>query len=215
MIKLISINAALLSLLFLVTSCGSESKSVDVCRCLIEPGNSDWNNENKEVCRDAISKEIGVANWEKVNMSDNPAISAKFDALAKRCADKKETTESKSDAIENKETKSNNDNSILIPNIGTSSGYIWESIDTKAQVYSTLAFDNAFFRNTVYLMKGKTNSEDFTRMLELSGHWNTVDTNNANGVISLNNVEVSWVFSEDYATLTNNKGAVYNRVKVK
>lgn len=64
-------------------------------------------------------------------------------------------------------------------------------------------------------MNGKTNSEDFTRMLELSGHWNTVDTNNANGVISLNNVEVSWVFSEDYATLTNNKGAVYNRVKVK
>ncbi len=61
-----------------------------------------WNNENKDVCRDAISKEIGVANWEKVNMSDNPAISAKFDALAKRCADKKETTESKSDAIENK-----------------------------------------------------------------------------------------------------------------
>ena len=92
----------LLSLLLLVTSCGSESKTVDVCRCLTEPGNSEWNKENQEACRDAISNEIGVENWEKVNMSENPLVSAKFDALAKRCADKKETTESKSDAIENK-----------------------------------------------------------------------------------------------------------------
>ncbi|WP_396169228.1 hypothetical protein [Flavobacterium sp.] len=82
MTKLISINAALLSLLFLVTSCGSEYKSVDVCRCLIEPGNSDWNNDNKDVCRDAISKEIGVANWEKVSVSDN-ASAESFNAKIK------------------------------------------------------------------------------------------------------------------------------------
>jgi len=84
--KLISIIAVLL--LFIITSCGSESKSVVVCRCLTEPGNSEWNKENLDACRDAISKEIGVENWEKVNMSQDMEVSAKFDALAKRCTDK-------------------------------------------------------------------------------------------------------------------------------
>ena len=43
--------------------------------------------ENNDSCRDAISKEIGVKNWEKVNMSlsENSGTSAKFDALAIRC----------------------------------------------------------------------------------------------------------------------------------
>lgn len=67
------------------TSCGSGSKAVDVCRCLTEPGNTQWNRENRDACRDVISNEIGVENWEKVNMYQNPEISAKWDALAKRC----------------------------------------------------------------------------------------------------------------------------------
>lgn len=84
--KSMSIIAAFL--LLIVTSCGSESKSVDVCRCLTEPGNSEWNKENLDACRDAISKEIGVENWEKINMSEDLEVSAKFDALAKRCTGK-------------------------------------------------------------------------------------------------------------------------------
>ena len=67
------------------TSCGSGSKAVDVCKCLTEPGNTEWNQENRDKCRDAISKEIGVENWEKINMSKNPDISEKWDVLAKRC----------------------------------------------------------------------------------------------------------------------------------
>ena len=54
---------------------------IDLCRCLTEPGNSEYMQKNNEACRDAISRELGVENWEKVNMSQNPAISAKFDAL--------------------------------------------------------------------------------------------------------------------------------------
>jgi hypothetical protein len=41
--------------------------------------------ENGDACRDAISKEIGVDNWEKVNFSQNKALSKKFDELANRC----------------------------------------------------------------------------------------------------------------------------------
>ena len=37
----------LLSLLLLATSCGTESKAVDICRRLTEPGNSEWNKENQ------------------------------------------------------------------------------------------------------------------------------------------------------------------------
>jgi hypothetical protein len=81
-------------------------------------------------------------------------------------------------------------------------------------VYATLAFDDGIFRNTTYLMNGKSNSEDFTKMLDLNGTWNTVDANKASGVIELNNKEVSWIFSEDYSTLTNNKGVIYKRIKV-
>jgi hypothetical protein len=204
----------LLSLLLLATSCGSESKSVDVCRCLTEPENSEWNKENQEAFRDAISNEIGVENWEKVNMSENPSISEKFDALAKKCTQENTRTENKTEGIENNESVANSNNSFLIPNIGTSNGYIWESINVEAQVYATLAFDDGIFRNTTYLMNGKTNSEDFTKMLDLNGTWNTIDANKASGVIELNNKEVSWIFSEDYSTLTNNKGVIYKRIKV-
>lgn len=63
----------------------TNSSNVDVCRCLTEPGDSEFIQENATACRDAISKELGVANWEKINMSQNPDISAKFDALVRRC----------------------------------------------------------------------------------------------------------------------------------
>ena len=60
-------------------------KSIDVCRCLTEPGNSKWIQENGDSCRDAISKEIGVDNWEKVNFSKNAKLNARFDSLVTKC----------------------------------------------------------------------------------------------------------------------------------
>ena len=85
----------LFALMLIVSSCGNETKSdgsetksdVEICKCLTEPGNSKYMLENNDACRDAISKEIGVENWEKVNMSlpSNAATSAKFDELAKKC----------------------------------------------------------------------------------------------------------------------------------
>ncbi len=86
----------------ILTSCGrnsskeattsKEDNSVDICKCITEPGNSEWAKNNKDACRDAISKEIGVDNWEKVNMSKNPDISKKFDALAERCIESIESS---------------------------------------------------------------------------------------------------------------------------
>ncbi len=63
----------------------SNKSLVDVCKCLTEPGNSKYMIDNKDACRDAISKEIGVDNWEKINMATNRSVSNRFDALADRC----------------------------------------------------------------------------------------------------------------------------------
>ena len=73
----------IISLVFM--SCSSHSTEVDICRCLNEPGNSAFMKENKDACMDAISQELGVKNWEKINMSRNPEIRSKFHALANRC----------------------------------------------------------------------------------------------------------------------------------
>jgi hypothetical protein len=64
-----------------------KSDNIDICKCLTEPGNSKFIQENNDACRDAISSEIGVDNWEKVNMSlaVNAEISARFDVLANEC----------------------------------------------------------------------------------------------------------------------------------
>ncbi len=78
--------SGLLLLVFFVLACSScNSKNVDICKCLTEPGDSEYMQENNDACRESISQEIGVDNWEEVNMSQNPSVSEKFDALAGRC----------------------------------------------------------------------------------------------------------------------------------
>ena len=57
----------------------------DVCRCLTEPGNTEWAKDNRYTCRDAISEEIGVANWETVNFSQNPTLDAQWNRLVASC----------------------------------------------------------------------------------------------------------------------------------
>ncbi|MEX1132329.1 MAG: YARHG domain-containing protein, partial [Flavobacteriales bacterium] len=46
--------------------------------------------ENKKACRDAISQEIGVDNWESVNMAIDLVAHTKFEELAKNCLQGKE-----------------------------------------------------------------------------------------------------------------------------
>jgi len=73
------VSLTVLLLIFLSQS------SVDICKCLTEAGNSEYMQKNGDACRDAISKELGVDNWEKVNFSKNANLSAKFDALENKC----------------------------------------------------------------------------------------------------------------------------------
>ena len=61
---------------------------VDICTCLTAPGDSEFMKENSGACDEAISKEIDVANWKKVNMSIDKLTSKKFDYLVSRCSGK-------------------------------------------------------------------------------------------------------------------------------
>ncbi|MFY8132915.1 MAG: hypothetical protein ACOVOL_06730 [Bacteroidia bacterium] len=184
----------------------SIDQSVDLCKCLTEPGNSEWALEHKDACRDAISKELGVDNYEKVNFSKDPELNRKWDQLVQKCTGSNEVKTGVEEIDRNSE---------LVKEIGTAYGYIWESINIPEQLYTTLAFDGLVFRTTLYSMNGNSNSEDFTKVIDLSGKWKGIDKGSAEGVYSENNVSVSWEFSEDYSSLTNGKGVVFQRIKVK
>ncbi len=67
------------------SSVNKSSEPVELCKCLTEPGNSPYMQTNGDACDELISSEIGVDDWTKVNMSQNPEISNRFDALAERC----------------------------------------------------------------------------------------------------------------------------------
>jgi len=212
--KLMTIFGVILLASVILISCGGGSNnelenkntSVDLCKCLTEPGNSDWATENKDACDDAISKELGVENWANVNFSKEPELNQKWDLLVEQCTGSEQVKTG---------VKEIDRNSELVKEIGTSYGYVWESINTEAQIYTTLAFDGLIFRSTVYSMNGKTNSEDFIKIIDLSGKWNAIDNLSAGGVFEQNNVSIGWKFNEDYTNLTNNKGVVFQRVKVR
>tara|TARA_Y100000385_G_C12752083_1_gene491371 strand:- start:81 stop:647 length:567 start_codon:yes stop_codon:yes gene_type:complete len=72
-----------------------ETKEVELCRCLNEPGNTDWAKENKEDCDEAISNKIGVSNWKSVNFSQNSNLSAKWDKMINECVNNQLENDSK------------------------------------------------------------------------------------------------------------------------
>lgn len=214
--KVIISFSALVFVPIILNSCSGGSKneavnegenvSIDICRCLTEPGNSDWTTQNKDACREAISKEMDVENYENVNFSKEPELSRKWDQLVEKCTGSSEV-KTGVDIID--------ENSNLIKHIGRQYGYIWESINIQAQIYTTLVFDGLVFGITSYSMNGASDSEDFTKLIDLSGSWHAIDEKNAEGIFEQNNVIVSWQFADDYSTLTNNKGIVFSRIKVK
>ena len=68
---------------------------VNICRCLTEPGNSDWAKENGEDCDKKISKKMGVPNWKSVNFSQNADLSAKWDNMVNDCVNDQLNNDSK------------------------------------------------------------------------------------------------------------------------
>jgi len=186
-----------------ITEESASKEPLDICRCLNEPGNSEYMIQNKVRCRDLISQELGVENHEKINMSRNPELSDKFDQIVLRCNG---TLETGIELIDN--------NNQLIPHIGTTEGYVWESINYQAQTYTTLAFDGLIFRIAAYSMNNSTNSEDFSLVIKLSGTWKALDTNIAEGVYTDTDAKVLWTFSDNYETLVNEEGVEFKRVNI-
>lgn len=71
----------------------TQNQSVDICKCLTEPGNSDFMLQNEAACNESISKEIGVSDWRKVNMKADRNTSKRFDDLVFRCTGQRPTAE--------------------------------------------------------------------------------------------------------------------------
>ena len=63
-------------------------------------------------------------------------------------------------------------------------------------------------------MDGKTNSEDFRKVVDLSGKWNAINHKSVMGVYDKNNISLKFIFSDDYSTLKNEKGVVYKRINL-
>ena len=72
-------------IVFSATGDDAESKNVDLCRCLNEPGNTSWAKENRDACDNKISKTIGVSDWKRVNFSKDPVVNARWEEMVAGC----------------------------------------------------------------------------------------------------------------------------------
>lgn len=59
--------------------------TVNLCRCIFEKPYTEYMRKNKRSCDKAISREIGVSDWRKVNLFADTEAGRKFDQLSKRC----------------------------------------------------------------------------------------------------------------------------------
>jgi hypothetical protein len=104
------INITLFSFLIIIGACTSSStekandkpvtslpeevkEQVVICKCLTEAGDSDYMIKNAEECDKAISREIGVNDWRKINLKYNEEKSKQFDDLVYRCTGKRPEAE--------------------------------------------------------------------------------------------------------------------------
>jgi hypothetical protein len=88
----ISIGTFSLSIILLLTVLTSSyynspkpETQLNLCRCLTEPGTTEWYKKTREECNQLISKEIGVNDWEKVNFSKNPILNSRWQSLKISC----------------------------------------------------------------------------------------------------------------------------------
>jgi len=64
----------------------SSSNKIDICRCLTEPGNTEWSRNNENNCDSSINDYLGF-NWKTTNFSlkKNKSKKDKWDQLASQC----------------------------------------------------------------------------------------------------------------------------------
>ena len=67
------------------TAAASSPGSVNICRCMTEPGSSAWAQANKRACDNAISNRLGVPDYTTINFNQRPALNAKYKQIEVDC----------------------------------------------------------------------------------------------------------------------------------
>jgi hypothetical protein len=97
----------------------------------------------------------------------------------------------------------------ILGEIGRGAGYIYESRDDVASVYSTLAFDAESFQIAVYMM---ADGGELTPVMELDGTWEVLDNGDLRGRYKESDGEITWKLSGDRTNLTNDMGVRFTRI---
>jgi len=104
----------------------------------------------------------------------------------------------------------------LASEITTSNEVIYESMNVEADMYGILSFyADRTFKVQMWKMNGATDSDDFTSLIVLTGTWEASTDHSVKGIYDANDVEINWTFSDDYSTVTNDKGAEFKRFRKK
>ena len=104
--------------------------------------------------------------------------------------------------------------STLNSSICSEYGYVWESVNYDADIYTVISFNDNEFKMAAYTMNGNTNPKEFTRQFDFNGTWETIDNNTIEGTFSDNGKKVRWVFNDDFSSLENNNGVVFNKTTI-
>lgn len=120
------------------------STILDICKCLTEPGNSDYMIKNGEACDEAISQAIAVPDWRKVNMAYDKIVAKRFDDLVLKCTGKV------SGEVNEKDGLTSEDLMRMIENVGADSIAVYKNSEeshTGKQSNNGALGDNIAQRN--------------------------------------------------------------------
>jgi hypothetical protein len=93
-------------------------------------------------------------------------------------------------------------------------GYVWESVNYDADIYTVISFNDNEFKMAAYTMNGNTNPKEFTRQFDFNGPWESIYYNTIEGTFSDNGKKVRWVFNDDFTSLENDNGVIFNKTTI-
>jgi hypothetical protein len=111
------------------------------------------------------------------------------------------------------ETGEMNDASIK-DKICSEAGYVWENVNNEADIYTAISFNGDEFKMASYSMNGSQNPQEFTRVVDFAGAWETLSEREIEGTISGTNTKVQWTFNDAYTSMVNNKGVAFQKVGI-
>ena len=111
-------------------------------------------------------------------------------------------------------TSSDPSSDLIGNNISSEAGYVWETVDNSADIYTALSFNGTEFKIASYSMNGSSNPQDFTRVVDFSGKWKLIGDHKVEGVFSEGGTVVDWTFNDDFTSLINSKGVEFRKVLI-